>query len=318
MYGNRRALLERYYSFRSDDAVSTNSDGSSFTVGFGHADPAWQRVQKVKLSAVRSTIWWTVPNVQATSIYLYFQRTSSDTFGNSLAAVYSVEVKIPKGLYGYNALNSLIDTALVNQNIPKGTFSLYADYATQKINLRFKWAGHVRFGSSELATILGFYRPPLNSLSPTDPQRAQSVDLGEAPEWTSASTIYEALTIPAGTGYSSLIAPYHARFDHIQYFNVQSSLADGGLFGNSGVAQNIIAQVLIDRQVGEQIVYDPNIPIQVDTTAFTNGNWPSSATFTLLDDKFRSCDTNGQPWTITIRLQEVYSDIDVSTGLQIK
>ena len=174
MYGNRRALLERYYSFRSDDALSTNSDGSSFTVGFGHADPAWVRVQKVKLSAVRATIWWTVPNVQATSIYLYFQRTATDTFGNSLAAVYNVEVKIPKGLYGYNALNSLIDTALANQNIPKGTFSLYADYATQKINLRFKWPGHVRIGSAELATVLGFYRPPLNSRSPTDPQRAQS------------------------------------------------------------------------------------------------------------------------------------------------
>ena len=317
MYGNRRSLLERYYSFRSDDALTTNNDGSTFTVGFGHPDPAWQRVQKVKLSAVRSTIWWTVPNVQATSIYLYFQNASTDSTGKTLAAVYNVEVKIPKGLYGYGALNSLIDTALVRQNVPKGTFSFYADYATQKINLRFKWTGHVRFGSSELATILGFHRPPLNALSPTDPQRTQSVDPREAPEWVNASTIYEAVTIPSGIGYMSLVAPYHARFDHIQYFNIQSSLADGGLYGNSGVAQNIIAQVLIDRQVGEQIVYDPNIPIQVDTTAFTNGNWPSSATFTLLDDKFRSCDTNGQPWTITIRLQEVYSDIDVSTGLQI-
>ncbi len=108
------------------------------------------------------------------------------------------------------------------------------------------------------------------------------------------------------------------RFDHIQYFNIQTSLADGGLYiyGNSGVAQNVIAQVLIDH-VGEQIVYDPNFPIQVDTMAFTNGNWPSSATFTFLDDNFRSCDTNGQPWTTTIRLQEVYSDIDISSGFQI-
>jgi hypothetical protein len=69
------------------------------------------------------------------------------------------------------------------------------------------------------------------------------------------------------------------------------------------VAQNIIAQVLIDRLVGE--LYDPKIPIELGTTAFSNGSWPSMGTFTLLDDKFRPSDTNGQPWTITIRLQQV-------------
>ncbi len=80
-------------------------------------------------------------------------------------------------------------------------------------------------------------------------------------------------------------------------------MTDGGLYGNNGVAQNVIAQVLNDRLVGEQIVYDPNIPIELGTTAFGNGSWPSTGTFTLLDDKFRPCDTNGQPWTI--RLQQV-------------
>jgi hypothetical protein len=134
------------------------------------------------------------------------------------------------------------------------------------------------------------------------------VESGEAPAWNGVATQYFA-AIPGWSSSGAFIqripAPFHARFDHVQYFNIQSNLADGGLYGNNGVAQNIIAQVLIDRLVGEQIVYDPNIPIELPTTAFNNGNWPTSGTFTLMDDKFRPCDTNGQPWTITIRLQQV-------------
>ena len=295
--------------------MSVSGDGSTFTVSFGNRDPDWSRVQKVKLSAVRSTIWWTVPNIHSTSIHLHFEKPTNDGGDVPTITMYDVEVHIPKGLYGYGALNTLIDTALVSQSIPKGTFSFYADYATQKIVLRFKWPGSVRFGSSELATVLGFLRPPQSAFTPSDVQRAQSVDTGEAPEWQSSSTTYTVSNIPSGLLFKGIEAPFSARFDHIQYFNIQTSLADGGLYGNNGVAQNVIAQVLIDRQVGEQIVYDPNIPIQVDTSAFSNGHWPSLATFSLMDDKFRPCDTNGQPWTITIRLQEVHADIDSTTGL---
>ena len=295
--------------------MSVSNDGSTFQVSFGNLDPAWSRVQKVKLSAVRSTIWWTVPNITShtVSIYLHLIEKKTEN-GVDKFTPYDVEVKIPKGLYGYGALNTLIDAALVAQNIPKGTFTFYADYATQKIVLKFKWLGSVRFGGSELAVVLGFMRPPRSAFSPTDVHRTQTVESGEAPEWQSVDTTYTASSIPPG-GVRSIEAPFSARFDHIQYFNIQTSLADGGLYGNNGVAQNVIAQVLIDRRAGEQIVYDPNIPIQVDTSAFSNGHWPSLATFTLLDDKFRPCDTNGQPWTITIRLQEVHSDIESSTGL---
>ena len=296
---------ERYYTFRSDDASSVTSDGSAFTVNFGNRDPSWADVRNVKMSAVRSTIWWTVPNIQGTSIYLTFAVPSTDT---GTTTNYSVEVKIPKGLYGYQTLNTLIDAALSAQNIPKATFRLYADYATQKLALVFKWPGTVRLGSSELATVFGFLRPPQTAYAPSDIQRLQAVEAGEGAEWTGPDTTYTA-NIPGWSSTSPvsqhIVAPFHARFDHIQYFNIHSSLADGGLYGNNGAAQNVIAQVLIDRLVGEQIVYDPNIPIELPTTAFSNGNWPTSGTFTLLDDKFRPCDTNGQAWTITIRLQQV-------------
>ena len=305
------AFKVRYYSFRSDDAANVSSDGSSFTVNFGNRDPGWSDVRNVQMSAVRATMWWTIPNLQDTSIYLSFSVPSDGGGGHGgpvLYALYDVEVKIPKGLYGYSAINTLIDAALVLKNVPKGTFTLRADYATQKLSFVFKWPGTARLGSSELATVFGFLQPPQSTYAPTDIARQQTVDAGEGAQWTGPGTVYTA-TIPGWTSTStltqSIVAPFHARFDHIQYFNIHSNLPDGGLYGNNGVAQNIIAQVLIDRLVGEQIIYDPSTPIELPTSAFSNGAWPTSGTFTLLDDKFRPCDTNGQAWTITIRLQQV-------------
>ena len=61
------AFKERFYTFRSDDAKSVSSDGSTFSVSFGNKDPSWADVRNVKISAVRATIWWTVPNLQQTS-----------------------------------------------------------------------------------------------------------------------------------------------------------------------------------------------------------------------------------------------------------
>ncbi len=53
--------------------------------------------------------------------------------------------------------------------------------------------------------------------------------------------------------------------------------------------------------------------IQVDASAFEGAQLPV-ATFNLLDDKFNSLDTNGQPWTVTIRVREVsqktWEDLD--------
>ncbi len=301
------AFKERFYTFRSDDAQSVSSDGSTFTVCFGNRDPSWSDVRNVKISAVRATIWWTVPNIDATSLYITFVTPVSGTVP-ILYENQDVEVKIPRGLYGFGALNTLIDDALTAAALPRGSFSLYANYATQKIELSFKRPGFVRLGNADLARVLGFLKPQQSAFAPTEVNQNQAVESGEAPSWNGVATQYFA-AIPGWSSSGAFIqripAPFHARFDHVQYFNIQSNLADGGLYGNNGVAQNIIAQVLIDRLVGEQIVYDPNIPIELPTTAFNNGNWPTSGTFTLMDDKFRPCDTNGQPWTITIRLQQV-------------
>ena len=44
-------------------------------------------------------------------------------------------------------------------------------------------------------------------------------------------------------------------------------------------------------------------PIEVDASAFEGVQLPL-AVFNLMDDKFNSVDTNGQAWTVTIRVRE--------------
>ena len=262
-------------------------------------------MKSAKISAVRSTIWWTVPNLEDTSLFLTFLVPASDTI-NPITTRTDVEVKIAKGLYGYGAINALISEALRAKNVTTSAFTLYADYATQKIQCKFGQPGYMRLGSAQLAEMLGFKHPQTTASAPT--VQSDSVDQGEAPEWQDATTVYNC-SIPGWksteTKTGRIYAPYHARFDRIQYFNLWSNLVDGGFYGNNGQAKGVIAQVLIDRLVGEQIVYDPNIPIEHHTQAFSNGSWPTKGEFQLLDDKFRSCDTNGQSWTITVRIQQV-------------
>ena len=298
---------ERFYAFRSDDAADISSDGSRFTVNFGTRDPSWADVKSAKISAVRSTIWWTVPNLEDTSLFLTFLVPSSDLV-NPITVQTDIEVKFAKGLYGYGALNTLISDALRLRNVPTSAFTLYADYATQKIQLRFGRPGYVRQGSVQLAEMLGFKHPQATAAAPSDLAQQTSVEQGEAPERQDSTSVYRC-AIPGWTSPEAssgrVYAPYPARFDRIQYFNLWSNLVDGGFYGNNGQAKGVIAQVLIDRLVGEQIVYDPNIPIEHHTQAFSRGNWPTKGEFQLLDDKFRPCDTNGQSWTITVRIQQV-------------
>ena len=55
-------------------------------------------MKSAKISAVRSTIWWTVPNLEDTSLFLTFLVPASDTV-NPIIEQTDVEVKIVKGLF---------------------------------------------------------------------------------------------------------------------------------------------------------------------------------------------------------------------------
>ena len=301
---------ERYYAFRSDDASAVTNEGASYRVNFGPKDPSWDDVKKVKISAVRATIWFTMPNLQSTTMTIVFELPASGT-GAALLTTTQVVVSIPKGLYGYDTLNSLIAQALQRANIPTNQFSIHADFATQKIQFLFRRPGYVQLGSRELASMFGFALPEASALTPTDTALSQQIvdaDDFTASPWTDVAKKYYGL-IPGWTSTASFLtrvkAPYHARFDRIQYLNVFCDLVNGGFYGNGGRAMGCIAQVLIDRAPGEQIVYDPTTVIQHDTSAFGQGRWPDGAVFTLMDDKFRTVDTNGQTWTITVKVAQV-------------
>lgn len=305
----------RFYTFRSDNATGVSNNGSTFTASFGN-DNYWQGAKHVKIAAVRATIWFAMPNLERdATLLLTFQLPAEEAQEDEedppdAPPPVVVPVLLQRGIYGYDGINAHISRALKAHGQPANAFQLYADWSTQKINLVFKVPGSVEFqgpGQLDLLLMLGFAKPSFTPIAPTDPHVMQEPEPTDAKDYyASAGGRYEAL-IPGwtatGTREQRFVAPYHARFDHIQFFNITSNLADGGMVGNGGVSQGVIAQVLINRLPGEQIVYDPGNPIEVDASAFEGAQIPM-ATFNLLDDKFNSLDTNGQPWTVTIRVRE--------------
>jgi hypothetical protein len=86
---------------------------------------------------------------------------------NTIIEQTDVEVKIVKGLYGYGAINTLISEALRVKNVTTSAFTLYADYATQKIQFKFGQPGYARLGSAQLAEMFGFKRPQTTAAAPT-------------------------------------------------------------------------------------------------------------------------------------------------------
>ena len=299
---NRRPRI-KYYSFRSDNALSLTNAGSTFAASFGN-DQSWAGAKNVKIAAVRATIWFATPNLT-----LPAQMLLSFTYPGTETPPVQLAVDIPRGLHGFDGLNDRIRRRLVEFNVREDAFALDADWATQKINFVFKLPGTLSLGGSgarELAIILGLKKPFSTANNPTDPQATQSVS-------DSVDFLARSLADPVpgiipgwtvdGTSESRVIAPFHARFEPLQFFNISTNLADGGLVGNAGVQLGVVAQVMIDRLPGEQIVYDPANPIEVDASAFEGVQLPL-AVFILMDDKFNSVDTNGQAWTVTIRVRE--------------
>jgi hypothetical protein len=109
-----------------------------------------------------------------------------------------------------------------------------------------------------------------------------------------------------GAGHSLVAAPFHARFDTIQYLQVASDIVDTGFYTNNGQASNVIAQVMINVSAGTQIVYEPSVPLEVATSRFSSSTGSGGVTrarFILYDQDMTPCDTMGQTWTILLRLK---------------
>jgi hypothetical protein len=174
---------------------------------------------------------------------------------------------IPQGLYDLSLLNSAVMRSLENQGAlfdPDPILTFSADSATQRVELSFYY-NNVSIDFTQPDTprdILGFN-----------------------------SAVYG----PYLTNPFSIVAPNIASFNQVNYFLIHSDLTYRGIRFNNSYNQTI-AQVLIDKAPGSQIIYAPFNPARINASELAGGN-RTNLRFWLTNEDDVRVDTNGEYWS---------------------
>lgn len=256
------------YTFSSDPAVgaiNVRNNGSSFSVNLNRAIAIPRGSVDCTVDVIQANIWYVMPNISAALGNNNFYFSSAVT----LPGAYHIVV--PDGLYSMNDLNNTLQRDFANLGFASNIMVFTGDDPTQRSVITYTIAGlQVDFTQANtIRTILGFD----SRLSPAIASTAGESD-------TSDTT---------------------ATFNGINSFYVRSSLisSDGLPINNTGTG--IIAAVPISAEPGTQIVYQPQVPIDVDARNLI-GSSVQYITFDLLDDQLRPVNTLGESWSITMHI----------------
>jgi hypothetical protein len=257
---------DSFLAVNSDLASSVTQLGSVFTVNFTPALGIPLNAKNVSLSFVQGTFWWTIPNFQTSTIQLFVQ--------DEKKVEVSIPLTIPKGLYNYKQINTLMGNAFQDRGFARNSIEFVENGATSTIDLSFAIIGAVVF--------------PLGSC-----EKQFGYDAGVRYEFTGAGN----------TASKFVRAPHVASFDTIQYLTVGCSLVNGGFRLNSGTYRGVIANVTINAAPGYQITAEPANPLEIPTNVFEGGTGLERATFYLMDQDGNAVDTNGEAWTLLLRIR---------------
>ena len=259
-----------------DSSGRASDQGSTFTFDFGQSGLKLDS-KSVSLAIMRGTFWWTIPNIQDSTIELSFP---------GVAGQYpdlTTSVVIPTGLYTYQLLNDRIFTALSvfqvdYEDFPAQAVFIQTDLALQALAFACSVPVNIRLTSrserkdNHLAYVLGF---PVNDF--------QTYTLSEP---------------------GLISAPDYARFDSVQFLQVASQdLCDTGIVQNDGTSRGVMAQITINVPPGAQITYDPSNPLEIPTTVFSGSRPKLQAKLSLLDHNGQAVNTNGQNWSVLLRIR---------------
>lgn len=242
-------------------AFNLTSGNDRFSVQFKKQINIPSEAQNITLECNRATIWWTVLNIEANINDQFQLEVNGD-------AVYTITV--PPGLYDFNALNSSINSLLINEGLASGLISITGDSATQKILLSFSTANlQVQWIAGSMFELLGF------NLSQNVPTAGFTTDV-----------------------YSEL-APNIANFSDISSFLLHTNLVQAGMpLGD--LQSQAIAQAQIDVPPGSQINFNPFNPLQFNV-GHLRGQSILQADFWLTDQLSRgNLDFNGEYFTMLI------------------
>lgn len=219
--------------------------------------------RNVTVALIRGTFWWTIPNFRDCTIQLYIQDEKKGEV--------NIPLVIPKGIYNYKQINTLMGNAFQDLGYGRNSIEFVENGSTSTIDLSFTAIGAVLFPSGSCEKQFGY----------------------------DADVRYQF----TGVGSKFVRAPHPASFDTIQFLTVGTSLVGAGFRLNKGTFRNVIANITINAAPGYQITAEPPWPLEVPTNVFEGGQPLSRATFFLMDQDGEPVDTNGEAWTLLLRLR---------------
>lgn len=256
-----------YLSLNSDLGVTKSADGSEFTVVFQPALTIPANSQNVTVALVQGTFWWTIPNFLTCTIQLFFY---------TLLGEVTTVVNVPKGLYNYKQINVLIANAAQDIGFARDSVVFVENGATSSIDLTFSVPAGLVFPAGSCNKQFGY----------------------------DADVRYQFISTVDATYRSQFVrAPRTANFDAIQYLTVGTSLVSGGFRLNGGIFKNVIANIVINAVPGYQITNTPSLPLEVPTAVLSDPAGLDRASFFLMDQDGFSVDTNGEAWTLLLRIR---------------
>ena len=240
-------------------------------MGFSPALTISSEARNVSLSLIQGTFWWTIPNLETSTLRINFLVTSTNLVEKP------VDVTFRKGLYSYKEINQAVTDAVIQAGFPSNSVLFRVNGATNRMMMVFTVPCELTFDSSNLAlgTLLGF---------PISVYRYNGSDSKSG----DTLSVLEGLNIAA--------------FDTVQYLTVGTSLVDTGFQLNGGIYRGVIAHIGITSEAGYQIVFEPMNPLEVSTDQLS-GNGVTRAEFTLMDQDGNLVDTNGQDWSLLLRIR---------------
>ena len=274
-------LIEKentYYFTSADDQLTTGSkdlNGSRFTVKLNREISVPRSALDVTIECTTANIWWTQPNVSPAykNDKMYFKYYGT-----------LITLQIPKGLYHAEELNETvrrlfsqitipsIDNATADAKFPEDTIAIRGNPSTQKIEIKMikdLWFLVDAELENNIADFLGF-------------SSDQNIDPGEFD----------------GHMYT---ADSPAHINQINAYLLHGDIVKSGIQINNNAA-NIITEIQLTSEPGEQIHYRPYNPHKIDGNHLKQGT-VDKVTFWITDERNRVIDMNGEDFSFTLTIK---------------
>ena len=261
-----RELSLLFSSDPNNGSQNLSVDGSSFDVVLSSPLQIPRAAVSCTLSVIQARVWNTSPNISPDFNNNIFNFTT-----NNSGSPVTYNVVFPSGLYSLSGFNGFLSNFFTNNLLPANLIVVNADESTNQSILTFLVANDtVDFSvANSCKDILGF-----------DPSVVPSVNR------------------PAGWNEYSV---REASFNRVNSYLVTSNIVAGGIPINSG-GRNVIGSIPITVRVGSQINYDPQNTIEVNALELA-GSSKLNISFQLRDQLLRLAPTNGEYWSVIIRIK---------------